>query len=178
MTLEANSYGSAEGVAAYVHHMTASDGTFTMDTEPNLVEVEAFLNQMSDTLNGWLARAGYSIPVTQADAKNVLNRYANLGAAGLCELSMRGAGYSADDENRRENKFLRMFDEARAYIDSGALALLGAAQASSSAPGPLAGFRIGGGTRSGGALTPIFTRTSFGNDPTAESGSPEEDTSS
>jgi hypothetical protein len=174
VSLDSNTYGSVAGVAAYTKHLT-DDGAFTALTEPTLVEVEAFLDQTSDTLNGWLARAGYGIPVTQVDAVKVLARYANLGAAGLAELSMRGAGYNADDDNRRENKFLALFKEAENYISSGALALLGAAQTGSDAPGPLSGFRIGGTTRSGGALQPIFTRTGFGNDPTAENGLREED---
>lgn len=138
-------------------------------TQPNLTEVESFIDQSSDILNGYLAAAGYVIPVAHVDAVAVLSRFANLGAAGLSELSQRAGGYDAEDENRRENKFLKMFEAAKSYIDSGALANLGATVIASSAPPPLAGFRVGGLTSTGQALRPMFKRTSFGWDPAAES---------
>lgn len=170
MTLDANAYGTAAGVAAYTRRLTVA-GAFTTGTTPTLAEVEDFLNQCSDTLNGWLAASGYVIPVTQADAVAVLARYAQIGAAGHVELSQRAGGYNADDENLRENKFLDMFrTEALAYINSGALAALGAAVVSNGGPPALAGLRVGGVTRSGQALQPMFRRTSFGWNPTAESG--------
>lgn len=169
MTLDANSYGSVTGVAAYTRRLANAASTFDTTTRPTLIEVEAFIDQCSDTLNGWLAAAGYVIPVTQADAAKVLARYANLGAAGHVELAERAGGYDAEDENRRENKFLDMFANAEMYINSGALAALGAAVVSNELPGPLDGLRIGGMTRGGLKLRPIFKRTSFGNNPTAES---------
>lgn len=162
-------YGTSAGVAAYTRRIANSDGEFDNTTTPTLTEVEVFLDQVSDTLNGWLARAGYVVPVTAARAVDALARYANLGAAGHVELSQRAGGYDAEDENRRENKFFALFAEAREFIDSGALGQLGAATQSNSAPPPLSGFRVGGRTRSGQAVRPMFKRTSFGNDPTAES---------
>lgn len=174
MTLDSNSYGSVAGVAAYVRRLTNSGATFDTSTRPTLVEIEAFIDQCSDVLNGWLAAAGYTIPVTQADAARVLARYANIGAAGHAELSLRAGGYNADDENRRENKFLDMFMQAEAYINSGALAALGAATSSDNPPPPLAGLRVGGVTTGGLGLRPMFRRTSFGWDPAAESSGPKE----
>lgn len=168
MALDTNSYGSVAGVVAYVRHMTNAMGTFDSSTSPTLTEVEAFLDQSSDMLNGWLARNKYTIPVTQADCVAILSRYANWGAAGLCELSMRNSGYSAEDENRRENKFLKLFNQAETFINSGALAQLGAAQTTDSLPPALSGLRFGGQTRSGQALRPIFSRRMMGNDPNAE----------
>lgn len=167
-------YGTVAGVAAYVQHMTNSAGSFDVTTEPTLTQVEAFLDQTCDTLNGWLAQAGYTIPVTNARAADVLARWANLGAAGLCELSQRTAGIS-EAENRRHNTFLEMFQEAQGYIQSGALSALGAAVSSDSAPPPLAGLRVGGATAGGLALKPIFTRRFAGNDPTAENPGSEPD---
>ena len=166
--LDTNTYGSVAGVAAYTRRLANSASTFDTTTRPTLVEVEAFLDQCSDTLNGWLASAGYVIPVTQADAVRVLSRYANLGAEGHVELSQRAGGYDADDENRRENKFLDMFANAETYIQSGALAALGAAIVTGSLPAPVSGLRVGGRTRTGQALRPAFSRGMFGNDPAAE----------
>jgi hypothetical protein len=152
-----------------VKRLANASATFDGTTTPTLTEVEEFINQTSDVLNGWLTRAGYVIPVAQADAVRVLDRWANLGAAGLTELSQRAGGYDAEDENRRENKFLAMFEAAEAYIESGALAALGATQVADSLPSPVSGLRVGGVTRSGQRLRPIFKRTGFGNNPVAES---------
>lgn len=163
-------------MAAYVQHMTNASGTFDTGTAPTLTQVEAFIDQASDMLNGWLVRSRYTIPVTQADAVKVLARYANLGAAGLCELSMRSSGYAADDENKRENKFLAMFEMAEDYIASGALAALGATVSTTSVPPPLAGFRVGGTTSGGQVLRPMFSRGMFGNQPAAEYKGKEADT--
>jgi hypothetical protein len=172
MTIDGNTYGNVAGVAAYVRRLT-SGGTFTTSTAPTLAEVEDFLNQCSDTLNGWLAASGYVIPVTQPDAAAVLARFAQIGAAGHVELSQRAGGYDAEDENKRENKFLAMFKEAREYIQSGALAALGAAVVSNGGPPALSGLRVGGQTATGQALRPMFRRTSFGWNPAAESGARE-----
>src|SRR5262245_60712378 len=120
-------YGSTDGVAAYVAHMTNSVGQFDATTRPTLAQVTTFLGEVSAQLNGWLASAGYVIPVTNSAAKQVLDRYANIGAAGLCELTQRSAGYSKDNQNKRENKFLSEFYAAENYIKGGALNNLGAA---------------------------------------------------
>ena len=173
MALDANSYGSVAGVAALVKHLCNSAGTFDDTTAPTLAEVEAFIDQGSDTLNGWLARARYVIPVTQTDAVQVLARYANYYGAGMAELSQRSAGYAADDPNRRENKFFALFDRAEAYIESGALAQLGATVSAAGLPPPFSGLRVGGQTASNQLLRPIFSRTMFGNQPNAEYPGPE-----
>lgn len=171
MTLQPNSYGSVAGVATYVSHLLNTGGTFDSTTRPTAAQVEAFLDQQSAKLNAWLASEQYVVPVTQADCVLLLANYANLGAAGLCELTMRAAGYSASDQNERENEFLALFNEAKAFICSGALAALGATQ--SPALGAFYGLRVGGRTATGQVLKPIFRRGSLGNDPTAESGNRE-----
>lgn len=122
-------YGSVAGAAAFVGHLTNAAGTFDnlgppTGTAPTLDQVETFLDQVSAQLTGWLAAAGYAVPVVQSDAKSALDGYANVGAAGLAELSQRVAGTS-DDENRRENRLLAEFRRAEDWIKSGALAGLG-----------------------------------------------------
>jgi hypothetical protein len=159
-------YGTTDGVAVYVQHMTNA-GVFDTTTSPTLATVQSMLNEICAQLNGWLASAGYVVPVTNSAAKQVLDRYANLGTAGLCELTMRSAGYSKDDQNRRENKFLGEFYAAEDYIKGGSLNNLGAATAQ--LPGGLFGLAFGGKTSTGQNLRPTFGRTSFGNNPTKES---------
>lgn len=170
MTLDASSYGSVAGVAVYVRRLLDT-GSFTTDSRPSVAEVEAFLNEQSAILNGWIAEAGYAVPVTNATAVRALGRYANLGAAGLVELTQAAAGYGGDGEDTRENRFLAEFAKAETWIKGGALAALGEGQTT---PGiGLAGFSVGGRTATGAHLKPIFRRTSFGNDPTAEAGDDE-----
>lgn len=69
MTVGANSYGTADGVAVrcgqYVDGIT---GLFTTTTHPTKAQVEAFINQVSGSMNIALSKAGFTIPVTQADA--------------------------------------------------------------------------------------------------------------
>lgn len=159
-------YGSLLGTAAYVIHMTKG-GTFDGTTAPTDTQVDAFLTELCAQLNGWLASAGYVVPVTSALATPILDRYANIGAAGLCELTMRSAGYDKDNQNRRENKFLAEFYKAEPFIASGTLRSLGAV--TNQLPSGLFGFAFGGRTSGGQPLRPTFGRTSFGNNPTAES---------
>lgn len=116
-------YGDVTGVQAYVMHM-AFDGP----NQPTSAQVDTWLASRSAQLTGWLAGAGYATPVTLPAAKAVLDNYANLGTACLAELSQRSAGYKADDENRRENKFCAEFNAAKAWIESGALTALGVPQ--------------------------------------------------
>lgn len=120
-----STYGSVAGVAAWVRHMTNEDGDFDTTTAPPLADVEMWLNQRAAMLDGWLANCGYVTPVTLPSAKLILDRYANMGAAGDCELSQRNAGYTDDDNNYREIKFLSEFNKAKDYICSGALDELG-----------------------------------------------------
>jgi hypothetical protein len=172
VAISANSYGSVAGVASYVKRLCNSSGTFDTGTKPTLIEVEGFIDQQSAKLNAWLVQSGYSIPVTQASAKLILDLYANLGAAGLAELTQRNAGYG-DEENERETEFLKEFMAAKDFIFSGALSELGAA--TSAASSPIAGLWSGGATSSGQRLRPIFTRTWGGQSPTEEAGPKEPD---
>lgn len=159
-------YGTVEGTAKYVRHLTQNGG-FGPTTKPTIDEVGEMLDESCAILNGWLSQYNYTVPVTATRAAAALSRYANLGAAGLAELAQRSAGYSETDQNRRENKFLAEFYKAEAFIASGALDGLGTAPTTT--PRPLAGFAVGGVTSGGLRLRPMFKRTSFGNQPDAES---------
>lgn len=170
MPISVNSYGSVTGVQAYIRHMTL-DAT----NNPTTAQIEAFIDEMSAILNGWLAAAGYTVPVsTPSTAVSILGRYANVGAAGMAELTQRSSGYAANAPNNRENKFLDEFYKAEAFINSGALGNLGVPEATG-ADQPYFGLHVGGHTTGGGALKPIFRRGSFGADPTAESPNREKD---
>lgn len=163
-------YGTIAEVAAYVRRLANSAGTFDATTKPTQAEVEVFLTRRSNILNAWLAAAGYTIPVTDAQAKSVLDYYAVVGAACDVERTQRTAGASEED-NARADQFCAEFAKAAALIADGGLAALGATQTGASKA--LAGLYVGGKTSTGQRLQPIFTRTSFGNEPTRESGEQE-----
>lgn len=119
-------YGSEEGVQAYVRHMR-----FNGTNAPTAADIERWLTERAAQLTSWLMAAGYTVPVTadhSAEAKAVLDRYANLGAAGEAELAQRNAGGDAEDTNRRENKFLAEFARAEAWITGDVLAAMGIAR--------------------------------------------------
>ena len=141
-----STYGTPAGVAVYVRHMLNGAATFDSSTKPPIAHVEQWLVERSAQLTACLAAAGYAVPVTQPEAKSVLDRYANIGAAGDCELSMRNSGYSADDENAREIKFLAEFDKACPWIQSGALTGLGVPQAAEQARSGIAVGRLTAGS--------------------------------
>lgn len=114
-------YGSADGVKALARHIQY--GQVNMPTEADL---ERWLAERSGVLNGWIAAAGYAVPVVVPQAKAALDHYANYGAASDAEAAQRNAGYADDDEDRREVWFASEFRRAEAWITSGALGQLGA----------------------------------------------------
>lgn len=116
-------YGRATGddsVQSLVRHMQ-----FDQPNNPTTADVEGWLAARSGILTGWLAAAGYVTPVTQSAAKAALDHYANYGAASDAEAAQRSAGYSDDDEDRREVFFAAEFRRSEAWIKSGALTALG-----------------------------------------------------
>ena len=86
MALLANSYGSAENVAALVPRYGNSAGYFDHTTRPTLVQVETLMNQVSATLNSILATAGFAIPVTQSDAVLMLALWVDQETAALVPI--------------------------------------------------------------------------------------------
>lgn len=116
-------YGSVAGVQAFVRHMT-----FDSTNNPTTDDITNFLVQQSAKVNGWLAMAGYAIPVELPTAKAALDNFVNMGAAGLAELTQRSAGYTVDQDDTRERTFLDEFNDVQAFITSGALAAMGVSQ--------------------------------------------------
>jgi len=175
LAISADSYGSVAEVLAYTRHLiTGGDATYTPLTRPTLAEVERFIDRRSAKINGVLAANGYAVPVTgPAAAIAMLAEIAVMGAAGDCELTQRHSGSRPEGESDREYEFLQAYDRGLAALAGPEFAALGAAQARPSSA--IAGLSFGGRTAGGGALRPVFGRTSFGNDPTVESPTTEPD---
>jgi hypothetical protein len=64
---EADSYGTVQGVAAYVRVYT-EDGVFSTNTNPTANTVARWIDQVSDIMNLCLADKGFSTPIVQVDA--------------------------------------------------------------------------------------------------------------
>lgn len=67
MAQEPDSYGTPEGVAAYVGVYTLN-GAFTTDTQPTLATVVRWIDQVSDVVNVALSDAGFTPPIANAVA--------------------------------------------------------------------------------------------------------------
>lgn len=118
-----STYGTIDGVKAYVAHVGAN-----RTNAPTDANYEQWLIQRSAQLTSWLAAAGYTVPVVQTEAKAVLDRFANVGAACDAEMTQRSSGFDENDQNRRENKFCSEFGSAAAWIAGDGLNGLGVPQ--------------------------------------------------
>lgn len=127
-------YGSVAGVQALTRH-----ATFGVANAPTVADVEGWLAARSGQLDGWIAAAGYVVPVAQPEARAALDRFANYGAASDVESALRTGGYASDDEDRREVWFAAEFRRAEAWIRSGALGALGVPSDAPPVRGPESG---------------------------------------
>jgi hypothetical protein len=88
MAIGANSYGTVADVAALSRIWTdPTTKTYTTGTNPTLTSVESFIDQVSAIMNVTLADMGFTIPVTQADAKLSIASVINQIAADLCHAA-------------------------------------------------------------------------------------------
>ena len=125
MAIGANSYGSAAGVAALAPlYATGTGQTFTTQTRPTLVQVEAFVDQVSGMVNSILAREGFEVPVAQADAKLSLDGFVNLEVAAYVEYA-NGAGPFVSDgtQLRASTPAMRVLRDAQEFIEANAVGL-------------------------------------------------------
>lgn len=161
MAVSARSYGTAAGVAAYVGVYTSA-GAFTTTTLPTLANVEGWIDQISALLNTALAKRGFNVPLTQADAV--------LAAKSLVEQLVSDLVQAANSSGRFfSEKFLErgvsnwavIRNDISNWVEEYAAGLeeLGETRG---APGATdIGFRDSDET--GTATNPIFQRKGFGN---------------
>lgn len=116
MAVATNSYGSAAEVAALVPmHTTAGD--FDTASRPTLLQVEQFCDRVSAILNALLAEAGFSIPITQTDAKLALDHFVVEEVADLCEAVNRsGRFYMPESALRGRGRFRVIMDDAKMFV--------------------------------------------------------------
>lgn len=128
MTIGANSYGSVAEVEALTGRYTF-EGSYDNSTRPTLTQVEKFIDRVSALLNLLLAEAGYSIPITQADAALVCDEFVVEQAVQLCH-GANGAGPFApgSEQLRGRTAFEIISREAAEFVEKHApgFAFLGA----------------------------------------------------
>lgn len=160
MAIGANSYGSVAGVVALCPRY-GSGGTFTTTTRPTLAQVEAWIDQVSALINGYLSGKGFAIPITQTDAVTALALCVNQYAADLAE-SVNGAGRLGPNTEilKYRGQWEVITRELRTYLDeiSTGWERLGATRTTS----VFGNVGYLNQTNSGGAVFPMFTRESFG----------------
>lgn len=91
MSVGANSYGTTENVGALVPRYVSGTGDFDESTKPRLEHVENFIDQVSALCNAILAREGFSIPLTNADAVLVMESFVESEVAAIVE-GVNGSG--------------------------------------------------------------------------------------
>lgn len=161
MTIGANSYGSVSEVVALTRRYT-DGGSYTATTRPTLTEVEKFIDRVSAIVNLILTKHSFTIPISQATCKLVLDEFVTTQAAQLCHAA-NGAGPYAPGSpelntlNRTPFEILRK--EAEGFIASNANAFkdLGAARSQPNSYG------LGCRTTddSGETIEPVFQRKQF-----------------
>ncbi len=162
MAVLARSYGTAFGVSVRCgQYVDASSGQFTTTTHPTLTQVETFLNQVSGLMNTALSKAGFAVPVSQADAVQAITGIVEEYAADLVlATGMQGRFYSESFQRSGKSRINVMADEINAWVESAApgLAELGVPQGDTNV------YAIGyrDHDEAGDEVVPLFQRKAFG----------------
>lgn len=162
MTVLSRSYGTAAGVSVRCgQYVDAVLNTFTTSTHPTLAQVETFINQVSGLMNTALSKAGFTVPVTQADAVQAITGIVEEYAADLVlATGMQGRFYSESFQRSGKSRITVMADEINAWAEAAApgLAELGVPQGDTNV------YAIGYREHddAGEDVIPLFQRKAFG----------------
>ena len=117
MTVGANSYGSAAGVASYVPRYANNSATFDdTTTRPKLAQVESFINQISSLVNTILASNGFHIPVSQADVVSAITIFVEQEVAAISE-GINGSGrFGPTTKTPNKSRFQIIMEDISAFI--------------------------------------------------------------
>jgi hypothetical protein len=103
MGIGANSYGTVAKVEALTTRWT-DGGTYKTTTQPTLVQVEGFIDDVSALVNTVLAQNGFTIPVsatTAPIANAALGLFVVMQAVALCDAAhYAGRFYQAEEKAR------------------------------------------------------------------------------
>lgn len=157
MAQEADSYGTPEGVAAYVGIYTIA-GSFTTATTPTLATVTRWIDQVSDVVNVALATSGFRTPITQADAKAALDMFVEQLVADLA--------HAANSKGRLLNQngttnYQQIGEDVLDWVSARAIGFINLGI--DRATGTLGSIGSKGWDDAGEEVTYIFQRKGFGN---------------
>lgn len=161
MAVSSRSYGTAAGVAGYVGVYTAS-GSFTTGTLPTLANVEAWIDQVSALLNTALAKRGFTVPLTQADAVLAAKSLVEQLVSDLVQAAnSSGRFFSERFLERGVSNWAVIRNDISNWVEEYASGLeeLGESRGAPSATD--IGFRSS--DNAGDETSPIFQRKAFGN---------------
>lgn len=119
MAIDANSYGSTAGVASFTPRYAAKGVTprnFDEGTKPTIAEVESWIDEVSSILNTVLSDERFTIPVSQADAKRMLDLFVNQEVAALVEGSHNAGRFGPSNKNPRSGRFDLIFADVEAFV--------------------------------------------------------------
>lgn len=160
MSIGANSYGSVADVAAFTRRFT-NNGSFDATTVPTLTQVERFIDTVSGTLNMALAGEGFTIPVTQADAKAALDAVVTEAVSDLVQAANSSGRFFTDKAIERGVSPMRAVRREMAeWITEqiSGFAALGVSRGSGTTSGILSRDL----DESGDDVAPLFERKAFG----------------
>jgi hypothetical protein len=116
MTVGANSYGTATGVASYVPRYANGSATFDTNTRPKLVQIESFIDQISSLVNTILASNGFMIPITQADVILAITIFIEQEVAAIAE-GINGSGrFGPTTKTPGKSRFQIIMEDISAFI--------------------------------------------------------------
>ena len=162
-TQSARSYGSLSGVASLVPRYASRGSTFDDTTRPVRTQLIGLIDQVSGLLNGIMAQNGFSIPVTQADVKMMLDLFVNQEVSAIVE-GINGSGRFGPTTKTggKKGRFALVFEDVELFVEANAAGFerLGAARTFTFAAG--IGFRAE--DESGETIFPIRQRKEFDTD--------------
>lgn len=88
-------------------------GTFSDTTKPTSTQVEGYITDITAAIDGKIHRAGYTLPVADADA---LTRLAYICANGVIAVAFRGA---RGRDPKEAEAFERVYQDGLASIEAG-----------------------------------------------------------
>ena len=161
MAIGANSYGSVAEVASLVKKYT-TEGSFGASSHPTEAQVEGFIDKVSGLVNVMLAEMGFTVPVSQADAKLALDLFVVEEAAALCEAA-NSSGRFFSEKAREIGAFQHIQKDTEAFIAAHAVGFerLGATRGRSATYG----LGYWDTDDAGDDIEPIFSRKMMGIEP-------------
>lgn len=139
-----------------------SGGTYTTGTRPTLAQVEKFIDNASSTLNVMLAKAGFSVPIVQADAKAACAEIVIECVVDMCHAAnSTGRFFTERALERGVNPMAAIRQDIASWVEAQApgLEALGATRNTSQ----LGGIAFRDTDEAGNEIFPIFQRGSFNN---------------